>query len=39
MFVQNADEKFLRLLSLFRELAPKYQQVVLQMIEILRNLD
>jgi transcriptional regulator with XRE-family HTH domain len=31
MFVRNSDEKFSRLLSLFRELPPKYQGVVFKM--------
>jgi transcriptional regulator with XRE-family HTH domain len=37
MFIPNTDEKFAKLLSLFKELPGKYQDVVLKMIEILRQ--
>ena len=33
MFAQNPDEKFTKLVGLFKELPPKYQDVVYQMIE------
>ncbi|GHV83902.1 hypothetical protein AGMMS50212_12420 [Spirochaetia bacterium] len=39
MFTQNSDEKFTRLLSIFKELPSKYQEFVLKMIETLRKLD
>jgi transcriptional regulator with XRE-family HTH domain len=35
MFAQNPDEKFTKLVGLFKELPPKYQEVVYQMIEVL----
>jgi hypothetical protein len=35
MFAQNPDEKFTKLVGLFKELPPKYQDVVYQMIEAL----
>jgi transcriptional regulator with XRE-family HTH domain len=35
MFTQNPDEKFTKLVGLFKELPPKYQEVVYQMIEVL----
>jgi transcriptional regulator with XRE-family HTH domain len=35
MFRQNPDEKFTKLVSLFKELPPKYQNLVYQIIEIL----
>jgi transcriptional regulator with XRE-family HTH domain len=35
MFIQNPNEKFTKLVGLFRELPPKYQDVVYQMIEVL----
>ncbi|GHT65200.1 hypothetical protein FACS1894110_06490 [Spirochaetia bacterium] len=35
IFVQNPDEKFTKLVGLFKELPPKYQEVVYQMIEVL----
>jgi transcriptional regulator with XRE-family HTH domain len=35
MFTQNPDEKFTKLVSLFKELPPKYQDVIYQMIEVL----
>ncbi|GHV74917.1 hypothetical protein AGMMS49940_22190 [Spirochaetia bacterium] len=35
MFAQNPDEKFTKLVGLFKELPPKYQDVVYQMIEVL----
>jgi transcriptional regulator with XRE-family HTH domain len=37
MFIPDSDEKFAKLLSLFKELPGKYQDVVLKMIEILRQ--
>jgi transcriptional regulator with XRE-family HTH domain len=37
MFTPNTDEKFAKLLSLFKELPGKYQDVVLKMIESLRQ--
>jgi hypothetical protein len=39
MFAEHSDEKFSKLLSLFKELPPKYQQVVFKLIEVLRKLD
>jgi transcriptional regulator with XRE-family HTH domain len=38
MFSQKADEKFTKLVCLFKELPEKYQEVIFQMIEILRKL-
>ena len=35
MFAQNPDERFIKLVGLFKELPPKYQDVVYQMIEVL----
>jgi transcriptional regulator with XRE-family HTH domain len=35
MFTQNPDEYFTKLVKLFKELPPKYQEVVYQMIEAL----
>jgi hypothetical protein len=35
MFSQSPDEKFTKLVGLFRELPPKYQDLVYQIIEIL----
>jgi transcriptional regulator with XRE-family HTH domain len=35
MFARNPDEKFTKLVGLFKELPPKYQEVVYQMIEVL----
>ncbi|MFP3040800.1 helix-turn-helix transcriptional regulator [Treponema primitia] len=35
MFTQNPDEKFTKLVGLFKELPPKYQDVVYQMIDVL----
>jgi transcriptional regulator with XRE-family HTH domain len=35
MFTQNPDEKFTKLVGLFKELPPKYQEVIYQMIEVL----
>ncbi|GHV87060.1 hypothetical protein AGMMS50255_3560 [Spirochaetia bacterium] len=35
MFTRNPDEKFTKLVGLFKELPPKYQEVVYQMIEVL----
>jgi transcriptional regulator with XRE-family HTH domain len=37
MFIPDTDEKFAKLLSLFKELPGKYQDVVLKMIDILRQ--
>jgi transcriptional regulator with XRE-family HTH domain len=39
MFIRNSDEKFAKLLSLFKELPAKYQDVVFKMIEMLRKVD
>jgi hypothetical protein len=36
---ENSDEKFSKLLSVFKELPPKYQQVVFKLIEALRKVD
>ncbi|GHT80349.1 hypothetical protein FACS1894130_11450 [Spirochaetia bacterium] len=35
MFARNPDEKFTKLVNLFKELPPKYQEVVYQVIEVL----
>jgi transcriptional regulator with XRE-family HTH domain len=35
MFSRNPDEKFTRLVSLFKELPPRYQELIYQIIEIL----
>ncbi|GHU97585.1 hypothetical protein FACS189483_03980 [Spirochaetia bacterium] len=35
MFTRNPDEKFTKLVGLFKELPPKYQEVIYQMIEVL----
>jgi transcriptional regulator with XRE-family HTH domain len=35
MFARNPDEKFTKLVGLFKELPPKYQEVIYQMIEVL----
>jgi hypothetical protein len=35
MFTQNPDEKFTKLVGLFKELPPKYQEVIYRMIEVL----
>jgi hypothetical protein len=37
MFAPNSDEKFAKLLSLFKDLDPKYQEVVLKLVEGLRK--
>jgi transcriptional regulator with XRE-family HTH domain len=38
MFSQDPDEKFTRLVSLFKELSPKYQELVYQIIGILSKI-
>jgi transcriptional regulator with XRE-family HTH domain len=35
MFSQNPDEKFTKLVSLFKELSPKHQELIYQIIGIL----
>jgi transcriptional regulator with XRE-family HTH domain len=35
MFSQSPDERFTKLVGLFKELPPKYKDVVYQMIEVL----
>jgi transcriptional regulator with XRE-family HTH domain len=35
MFTQNPDKKFTKLVGLFKELPPRYQDLVYQMIEVL----
>jgi transcriptional regulator with XRE-family HTH domain len=39
MFTQNPDEKFTKLVGLFKELPPKYQDVIYQMIEVLLKVE
>jgi transcriptional regulator with XRE-family HTH domain len=39
MFSQNPDEKFTRLVSLFKELSPKHQELIYQIIEILLKMN
>jgi transcriptional regulator with XRE-family HTH domain len=39
MFAENSDEKFSKLLGVFKELPAKYQHVVFKLIEVLRKLD
>jgi transcriptional regulator with XRE-family HTH domain len=39
MFSRNPDEKFTRLVSLFRELSPKNQELVYQIIRILLKME
>jgi transcriptional regulator with XRE-family HTH domain len=38
MFSQNPDEKFTKLVSLFKELSPKHQELIYQIIGILLKL-
>jgi transcriptional regulator with XRE-family HTH domain len=38
MFSQNPDEKFTKLVSLFKELSPKHQELIYQIIELLLKL-
>jgi transcriptional regulator with XRE-family HTH domain len=38
MFSQNPDEKFTKLVSLFKELPPKQQELVYQIIGLLLNM-
>jgi transcriptional regulator with XRE-family HTH domain len=39
MFSQNPDEKFTKLVSLFKELSPKHQELVYQIIGILLKMN
>lgn len=39
MFLQNPDEKFTKLVSLFKELSPKYQKLIYQIIDVLLKAD
>jgi transcriptional regulator with XRE-family HTH domain len=39
MFSQNPDEKFTKLVSLFKELSPKHQDLVYQIIGILLKMN
>jgi transcriptional regulator with XRE-family HTH domain len=38
MFSRNPDEKFTKLVSLFKELSPKHQELIYQIIELLLKL-
>jgi transcriptional regulator with XRE-family HTH domain len=37
MFAPNADEKFAKLMGMFKELSPQYQDVVVKLVEGLRK--
>lgn len=39
MFTQNPDERFTKLVGLFRELSPKYQQFIYTVIESLLKME
>jgi transcriptional regulator with XRE-family HTH domain len=38
MFSKNPDEQLTKLISLFKELSPKYQELIYQIIRILLNM-
>jgi hypothetical protein len=39
MFSRNPDEKFTKLVNLFKELSPKNQKFIYQIIEILSKME